>query len=1159
MQSFTKICFLTIILVIQSFLLFSQKETNNWIMGLIDMWVVFTDSGPLPYSPPNNVDMIVDFFESSGYASSVSDKDGNLLLYTNGEVVWNSHFNYVPGGWNMASDLSTCLIVPTPSNPYRYYVFSSNPWGGPYGGGSIKVKQIDYTLNNGEGGATLNQLIGSSCVGKFSTHYHANGKDVWLLTHGWNNNTFRAYLITEQELPFNPWIDTSAVISNCGIIQQDTAIVDLFNSAAWGQMKFSPGGNYVAMTSTGIDVVEIFDFNRETGIVSNPRTINIDRPFGIEFSSNGTYLYFSQYFYCYNPYPGCSVPYQDSIPVYQVDLLAGNDSAINNSMVSISYSSQINLQYGGVSLQLASNKKIYCNHGSLEIPVINEPNLAAHLYQWNDIGIAFPNGYPGNGPVQFLPDFFRSYLDFNIMFDDDCYGSITMIFTLTNQGFDSIRWEFEDTLAGLSFSIPDQDTVYHTFAAIGEYEITLKRYRHGNLDELKRILRIKPEVYVFLPNDTVICEGELVSFSVADTLYNFAWVNDFSTDTVFSDTVIIEEAGTWWPMVTNYEETCGHIDSVQVIVQYDTLGLGQDNQPLCSLNPAILDATLPGNCSYQWSTGDTTPTITATDNGYYAVTVQQNYCTVFDTILILYDEPIQIELEDTLMFCDSISLILDAGDFPAVFMWSPTGDTTAAILVENPGLYSVVASNACGSESGSTQVLLLEIPLVELGSDSTFCLGDTFILQNQQAGNFEPCQYQWSTGATMHAIPVFNPGTYAMTVSNICGTGSDTVSFSADETPVVDLGNDTVLCAGDSLVLSTASLGNYLWSPNGETVPSITVYGQDMYSLSVSNACGTYSDAIVVMFDFPLNIDLGETLSICSGDSAYLENTAINLYGPDAWLWSTGSTNSAIWGSDAGIYSLSITNACGVFSDSMYLHTDTALSINLGNDTIICPGENLLVSAPWYPFSEYLWSTGETGYSISVNDSGSYSLSVSNACGTHKDSILVNTHQNLFAFLPDSIPLDTNQSLTLDAGPWYYDYYWSTTETTQTISVDDPGYYWVEVIDSIGCLGSDTILVYGVNSISSTLLSQVKVYPNPVKDELIIEFRGTDYKSAPAHVVINLWNSLGQEVARYANVDLTQSDTFGIFRIDMSGLPKGIYLLSIRQGNEKMVVNVVKE
>ena len=1123
--------------------LFAQLEASNWITGKIDMWIIMNDSGPVAYSPPGNTDLVIDFFESSGFCSSVSDAEGNLLLYTNGDMIGNSDLLF-PAGNIMGLQLGSSLIVPKPGNNNRFYILATTFPHFNQSGYPMSWKEFDITFFNGQGGTASSGSLGNGIIRKLSATYHANGRDIWILSHEWGNNAFKAWLLTDQGITPNP------VVSHIGSVQQDTVTVDPCNSAAWGKIRFSPGGNYVAMSSVGLDLVEVFKFDKQTGTLSDSLALSIDRPFSIEFSSNGTYLYFAQYFKCY--YIGCNAPYVDSIPVYQANILSGNQTAFINSSISVSHTSQHVLTHQGPCIQLAHNGKIYYTPTMNHLSVINEPNKQGAESDWEDLAYIFPSGYPGNGPIQQFPNFFIPYLDFNIRFENQCFGDTSMIYTLTNQGFDSIRWEFADTVAGLNFSIANQDTVFHTFSEPGSYDISLKRYRDGMLDELSKRLFIDPEVYITLIDDTLICEGEEATFAVTDTFCNFAWVNDFSSDTIYSDSVTIAQEGMWWPIVSNFYGHCGSIDTIEAITQPDLLDLGPDAAPNCINNPVVLDAAQTGNCAYLWSSGDTTDNILAVSDGYYSVTVQQNHCTVYDTILLVYDDPIQINLGDSLTFCDSLEVEIAAGDFPADFLWSPGGQTTSSIMVNSPGLYTVTASNGCGTEIVSTLINLYETPVVDLGTDDTICSTDNVYIQNLQQGAFEPGIFSWSTGDSLSQISVSGAGAYSLSFTNVCGSDADTVYYGMDYPPIADLGNDTVICEGTSITIGTQSLGDYLWYPNGETTQSITVWDADNYVLVVSNTCGTVSDAISISLDIPLPVDLGPDQVICTGDSMSIENT-LSLP-PDAgiYTWNTGDSTETVSALQSGIYTLSISNACGIFTDSMYLQVDTALSINLGNDTTICLGDPLFLSTTTSVFNTYLWSTGESSTSITVYDAGQYGLSVTNTCGTYSDSLLLATHENAFAFPFDTLWLNVGD--TIDAGPGYASYLWWNGSTTQGIAALDSGLHWIEVTDIMGCNGSDSVWVNFPDGISSpSSLSGIKVYPNPVKDVLIIEFGSTDYKSAPA---FRLWNSLGQEVScAIAPSGCTGSQV----TLDTSALPKGIYLLSISQGNEKTVVKVVKE
>jgi hypothetical protein len=434
-----------------------------------------------------------------------------------------------------------------------------------------------------------------------------------------------------------------------------------------------------------------------------------------------------------------------------------------------------------------------------------------------------------------------------------------------------------------------------------------------------------------------------MEISYNDPYVNLAWVRDSIADTTYTNNLLIQQAGTYWPIVTDCVEYCGTLDTIEVSYFPDPLELGPDTSGICITNPLVLDATIPGGSNYTWSTGDTVASITATDNGYYWVAVQDSNCTLHDTILLAYDDPLPVDLPDTVFLCDSLPIMLMAGDFPADFLWAPNGETTADIIINQPGLYSVTASNACGDFTDSTQAITLQSP-----------------------------------------------------------------------------------------------------------------------------------------------------------------------------------------------------------------------TVNLGNDTTICLGESLLLSVPAQPLTSYLWSTGQTDTSISVATQGWYSLSVTNACGDATDTISLTVHENLFAFPFDSLLLPSGQAITIDAGPGFATYLWNTTDTTQTITAGNTGLYWVEVIDSIGCWASDTVLVVRLDNIAMPgPFDQIKIYPNPVSDELVIEFGG-NLTSPKGYVSVALHNSLGQLVLFDPTEALAQSEGFGRISLDMSALPEGIYLLIIAQGAERKVFRVVK-
>lgn len=79
----------------------------------------------------------------------------------------------------------------------------------------------------------------------------------------------------------------------------------------------------------------------------------------------------------------------------------------------------------------------------------------------------------------------------------------------------------------------------------------------------------------------------------------------------------------------------------------------------------------------------------------------------------------------------------------------------------------------------------------------------------------------------------------------------DTVTFIP---PVADLGNDTLLCSGESLILGEKNQGNmYYWS-TGETTQSISVTAEGTYAVAINPGCPAATDNVAVEYK---NCDIG--------------------------------------------------------------------------------------------------------------------------------------------------------------------------------------------------------------------------------------------------------------------------------------------------------------
>jgi gliding motility-associated-like protein len=211
---------------------------------------------------------------------------------------------------------------------------------------------------------------------------------------------------------------------------------------------------------------------------------------------------------------------------------------------------------------------------------------------------------------------------------------------------------------------------------------------------------------------------------------------------------------------------------------------------------------------------------------------------------------------------------------------------------------------------------------------------------------------------------------------------------------IVDLGPDTLsLCPGESITLDAGNPGaEYFWSSTGENVQTITVNESGTFSVTVTNACETAEDEIVILIDAnnTPSVSIDAPSFIC--DDVPVTLTAI-VENANTILWSTGDSTAQIEVVEAGSYSVTVTGGCDSISTanaavSLQSASSPQIDIIGGNEGQFCIGDSAILLAEGLGFDSILWSTGETTDQIAV-DSGQVVLSAFNACGEITDSVFV--------------------------------------------------------------------------------------------------------------------------------------------------------------------------
>ena len=191
----------------------------------------------------------------------------------------------------------------------------------------------------------------------------------------------------------------------------------------------------------------------------------------------------------------------------------------------------------------------------------------------------------------------------------------------------------------------------------------------------------------------------------------------------------------------------------------------------------------------------------------------------------------------------------------------------------------------------------------------------------------------------------------------------------------------------------------------------------------------------------------------CEGSSFTLAVNITGLQPPYKYLWTGGATTSSVTvTSDTlikvrvrGINSLGVQQT--VFSPwrTFKFVTTPAATIVIPGSASLCTGQSTdLVANGGLSHSSYLWSNGATTKTITVNQSGNYSVTITNPSTCSSSSVPRQVIVYDSTFVPNfsaNGPLTFCKpgSVTFTADPGFTSYLWSTGETTQSITVNLTG------------------------------------------------------------------------------------------------------------------------
>ncbi len=558
---------------------------------------------------------------------------------------------------------------------------------------------------------------------------------------------------------------------------------------------------------------------------------------------------------------------------------------------------------------------------------------------------------------------------------------------------------------------------------------------------------------VNLGNDTTICNGNTLLLDAGNAGANYLW-QDGSTNQTFN----VTQTGTYIVAVSNGGCFVAHDTIIVNVIGSggSSFSLGNDTT-ICIGANMILDATNAG-ATYVWQDGSTNATFNTSVTGLYFVTINVSGCTASDSINVNFATLSTINLGNDTAVCLGQSVLLDVTTTGASYLWQDNS-SNATFNVLNAGTYSVtITIGNCSPISDNIIITYNSLPSVALGNDTTLCAGQTVLLNATLAG----ATYNWQNASVNSTFNVLNAGNYAVTVTDGNGcSNTDNINVTYNNPPIVSLGNDSVLCSGQTYLLNVNTAGaTYLWQ-DASTNLSFTVSSVGTYWVEVTVGPCSNSDTLNINYVNPPTVNIGNDTTLCPGQTILLNAATAN----STYAWQNNSVNATFTVATAGIYWVDVTaGSCAAVRDSIIVSYINASSVNLGNDTSLCPGQSILLNAT-QPGASYLWQDGSIDSIYIVTTSGNYHVNVTISICNAADTVSVIYYPLPFVNLGVDTIKCPDDVLVLNAQNSASTYLWHNSSfnsgyqyTTPSISITDSATYWVDVTN-VCATAIDTIHV----------------------------------------------------------------------------------------------------
>lgn len=591
--------------------------------------------------------------------------------------------------------------------------------------------------------------------------------------------------------------------------------------------------------------------------------------------------------------------------------------------------------------------------------------------------------------------------------------------------------------------------------AAGQYSVTVTNAQGCMAADTVNITSISGPA-LDLPMSVTYCQGDSLEIGPASDDYaSYSWN---TSDT--SQLITVNTPGQYNLIVTD-ENGCEASDVVEVIENVLPVSGLDDDYGFCTGSDVTIYA-VSGMSEYQWSVpSDADSLLVNTAGEYYLTITDVNGCTGIDTFQVVENALPQITIDGDASLCSGDTSVLTPGPGFAEYVWQD-GSMEATFEATQAGNYAVTVTdlNGCTAEE-ELMVDELPLPVLQMDTLQAFCTNDSITL-NADAGYVA---YLWSNSSNMASTTVNSGGLYSVTVTDDNGCeGNAEIEVIENPLPTPALQGELYFCFEDSTTLAIVddAISEITW-PDGSNSTQETFTQAGMYEVEVVDTNGCMNLLDFQIDEQPAILPLiNGTDSICEGTSTTLNTDS----GFDQYLWSTGSNSNSTIADTAGTYAVTVTDGLGCTGTATFGLTLQPLPDPMLSDSAYLCEDGISTLSATGGFDNYVWSTTESTVSIEVDQSGTYSVTVTDGLGcTQADTIEVIDIDVPAPLIMGDLSICPGDTNSLAVEEVYETYSWSTNDTSSTIDISEAGFYQVSVTSAGGCIATSNIFVVNADSV----------------------------------------------------------------------------------------------